>query len=475
MYRRDFLRHCVAATGAVAAGPVFAAPRTKPNILFLFADDQCHEALSAFGSEVQTPNLDRLVKNGVTFSNAYNMGAWHGAVCVASRTMLATGRFLWHAKAAEGRIKQEVEARRLWPQLLAEAGYETYMSGKWHVKANPQQIFQTTRNIRPGMPNQTKQGYNRPLSQEAYEAGWKPWDMEYGGYWKGGKHWSEVLGDDGVEYLQKAAERDAPFFMYLAFNAPHDPRQSPREYVDRYPLDGVRVPKNFLPEYPHKDAMGCGKGLRDEKLAPFPRTEYAVKVNRQEYYAIISHMDDQIGRILDALDKSGKRENTFIFFTADHGLAVGHHGLIGKQNMFEHSMRAPLVAVGPGLPAGKRIDAPVYLQDIMPTTLELAGTDKPEHVQFHSLMPLIAGTRPASYDAIYGGYTNLQRMVRKGKYKLIHYPKIDKTLLFDLEADPDEMVDLATRPEHADTVKGLWTELRRLQSDVGDTLELKPR
>ena len=169
---------------------------------------------------------------------------------------------------------------------------------------------------------------------------WKPWDKSFEGFWKGGKHWSEIVADDALDFIADADKRENPFFMYIAFNAPHDPRQSPKEYVDRYPLDKVKVPENFLPEYPHNVGMGCGRGLRDEKLAPFPRTHHAVKVNRQEYYAIITHMDTQIGRILDALDKSGKKDNTYIFYGADHGLGVGQHGLMGKQNMYDHSLRA---------------------------------------------------------------------------------------------------------------------------------------
>lgn len=261
--------------------------------------------------------------------------------------------------------------------------------------------------------------------------------------------------------------------MYLAFNAPHDPRQSPQEYVDQYPLDQIKLPTNFLPEYPDKDAIGCAKDLRDERLAPFPRTEYAVKVNRQEYYAIITHMDAQIGRILDALEASGKKDSTYIFFTADHGLAVGHHGLMGKQNMYEHSVRAPLIVCGPDLTPGKRIDTPVYLQDIMPTTLELAGVPKPEHVQFQSLLPLISGAAKKSYAAIYGAYkADLQRMVRKDDYKLIYYPKIDKALLFNLATDPEEMHNLSEDPQSADILKSLFQALKGLQEDVGDPLAI---
>jgi len=199
-----------------------AKKRNKPNILFIFADDQCFETLRSMGcDEIQTPNLDRLVRNGVTFTHAYNQGSWVGAVCVASRTMLNTGRFLWIAREFEPKLKEETKAGRFWSQYMSKAGYETYMSGKWHVKGiKPKDIFDYVKDVRPGMPNQTPQGYSRPI--EGIPDMWKPWDKKYGGYWKGGKHWSEVLADNAVEFLENASKSEKPFFMYLAFNAPHD-------------------------------------------------------------------------------------------------------------------------------------------------------------------------------------------------------------------------------------------------------------
>jgi len=441
----------------------------RPNILYIFADDQCFEAIHAVGcEEIETPNLDRLVKWGVRFTHAYNMGSWTGAVCVASRTMLNTGRWLWNARAVDRSLAGEAQAGRLWSQMMRAAGYETYFTGKWHVKIKPEQIFDNVTHVRPGMPNQTPQGYNRPI--EGQPDPWKPWDTQFGGYWKGGKHWSEVLGDDATAFLQQASRRNKPFFMYLAFNAPHDPRQSPKEYVDKYPQEKVKVPSNFLAEYPYKDAIGCGQKLRDERLAPFPRTEYAVKVHRQEYYAIITHMDAQVGRILDALEATGKADETYIFFTADHGLACGHHGLMGKQNMHDPSMRVPLMVCGPGIEPGRQIDTPVYLQDIMPTTLELAGVTPPEHVEFRSLLGLMEGRETEHYPYIYGAYLNLQRMVFDGRFKLIYYPAIDKALLYDMKVDPLEMHDLAAQPRYAGQVRRLRRLLAQAMKAANDPL-----
>lgn len=476
MNRREFLRNLGLGAAALALPrALFAAQKRDkaPNIMFIFADDQMFKTVHSLGNdEVQTPNLDKLVGNGVTFTHAYNQGSWTGAVCVASRTMLNTGLFLWHAQKVDRKTDALYRQQgKLWPQLLEKAGYETFMTGKWHVKADAEAAFEFTKNIRGGMPKQTKEGYNRPI--EGQPDPWKPWDKKFGGYWQGGRHWSEVLGDDAVGFIEQASKSDKPFFMYLAFNAPHDPRQSPKEYVDKYPLEKVKVPESFLPEYPYKDAIGCGKGLRDEKLAPFPRTHYAVKVNRQEYYAIITHMDAQVGLILDALEKSGKADNTYIFFSADHGLAVGHHGLMGKQNLFDHSVRVPLIVAGPGISKNKKNNAAVYLQDIMPSTLQLAGVDKPDHVQFKSLMPLIEGKVNQSYEAVYGAYLGVQRMVTEGAYKLILFPKIKKVLLFNIKADPLEMKNLADNPKYRRVIKKLFARLLELQKETGDELDLK--
>ncbi len=456
-----------------------------PDILFIFADDQAFSTIHALGNdEIETPNLDRLVKRGTTFTRAYNMGSWSGAVCVASRHMLNTGLYVWKAKQAAdmlggGKKKGNKatdnpypnfqEKGWMWSQLMAKAGYDTYFTGKWHVKAKADEIFKVSRNIRPGMPNQTPEGYNRPIDGKPDV--WSPYDKKFGGFWKGGRHWSEIVADDAEEYLTMAKASDNPFFMYIAFNAAHDPRQAPKEFVDKYPLDKVAVPKNFLPEYPWNEEMNSGRKLRDERLAPFPRTEHAVKVNRQEYYALITHMDVQIGRILKALDESGRADNTWIFFTADHGLAIGEHGLMGKQNMFEHSLRVPLMVVGPGVEKDKRIDTRVYLQDVMPTSLELAGAEIPEHVQFQSLRPLLDGKNDGARDAIYGAYLTGQRAVVVGDYKLILYPKAKKALLFNVKTDPHEMKDILL--QNKEQAKKLFARLLGLQKETGDTFDLK--
>ena len=454
---------------AVLALPASA---TKPNILFLFADDLTYEAVRAFGhTDIDTPHLDRLVARGTTFTRAYNMGSWSGAVCVASRTMLITGRSVWDADKIYKNTDRERTAGVLWPQLMKKAGYQTYMTGKWHIQTDAAKCFDVVRDVRAGMPKTVPSAYNRPIEGET--DAWSPFDTSLGGFWEGGTHWSEVVTRHTTDFLTEAGKAGKPFFIYAAFNAPHDPRQAPKEYVDRYPLSRIAMPGSFLPEYPHKDAIGCQHKLRDENLAPMPRTEFSVKTHRREYYALISHLDAQIGRILDALETSGQAENTWIFFTADHGLAVGHHGLFGKQNMYDHSVRVPFIVAGPGVAQGAKNDAAIYLQDVMATALDLAGAEKPAHVFFNSLRPLLEGSQKASrYDDVYGAYLDLQRAVTHEGWKLIAYPKARVLRLYHLAEDPLETRDLASAPEHAARRKELLARLIRLSSSLGDGVDL---
>lgn len=440
----------------------------KPNILFIFADDYAFDCLGAHGnSEVKTPNLDKLNARSTQFTHAYNSGAWHGAICVASRTMLMTGKQIWNAKSTK--LKQAQADGSLFPQRMNAAGYKTYFAGKWHVGERTENVckesFDVTRNIRPGMPHPNdKSVYNRTFKPSATDE-WSPTDTTQGGYWKGGKHWSEVLADDGIAMLEQAKLDESPFFMMLCFNAPHDPRQAPKEFIDLYNPSEISVPNNFLPTYPYQ--IGSNK-VRDERLAPFPRTPRSIQTNRAEYYALISHMDAQIGKILDTLEATGKADNTIIIFTADHGLSVGHHGLLGKQNLYDPSVRVPWMVAGPGIPKAKKVTTPIYLQSAMSTCIDLAGGDS-NGLEFESVLPSI-NDKSSSDNPIYGCYTSTQRMVCTDKFKFITYPKINIELLFDREKDPLEMNNLIDNPELTETAKSLRKLLKEQMTKMNDPL-----
>ena len=460
----------------------------KPNFLFIFADDQAFDTIHALGnSAIHTPNLDRLVRDGMTFTHTFNQGSWSGAVCVVSRAMLNSGRYIYHAR-------EDIDRVPLWGEIFEEAGYATFLTGKWHNgDQTAVKSFQVGKSIGKGM-FETKDGpqgagYHRPTPDNN---SWSPSDRSLLGHWSpsvkdieesvigrrmGGayvveQHTSELYADQAIAFMEAnaAATQRRPYLMYVSFNAPHDPRQAPQEFVDMYPLDSLDVPANFLPEHPFD--QGERNTLRDEILAPFPRTEMAVKTHLQEYYAITTHMDREIGRILDTLDELGQTENTYIIFTADHGLAVGQHGLLGKQNQYEHSIRVPFMITGPNIEAGTQTDALVYLQSAFPTTLDLAGIAIPETVEFRSLVPLIEKTADSSYPAIFGSYKAYQRMVRTASHKLILYPEANQVQLFDVHADPLEMNNLAEDPAYSDTIQALYATLLELQEEVGDTLTL---
>jgi len=228
------------------------------------------------------------------------------------------------------------------------------------------------------------------------------------------------------------------------------------------------LPASFMGEHPFDQGDHY---IRDEILARFPRDPDVVKDFVGEYYAMIEHMDTQIGRILDALEASGQADNTLIIFTSDHGLAVGKHGLLGKQNQYDHSVRAPFILKGPHVPAGKISKGMFYIASAYPTALEMAGLGIPASVQMPSVAPLVRGEKETELSSIYGGYRHYQRMLRDDDYKLIYYPHIRKTQLFDMKNDPDELVNLADNPDQKTRITRMMAELEDWKQLVGDPLD----
>jgi arylsulfatase A-like enzyme len=213
--------------------------------------------------------------------------------------------------------------------------------------------------------------------------------------------------------------------------------------------------------------------IRDEQLLPWPRTEENVRNFLAEYYRYISFLDVQIGRVLAALEASPHAKNTIIVFSADSGVARGSHGLIGKQNLYEHSMRVPLIIAGPGIPANKRTAAMCYLFDVLPTLGKLcavAGPKSSDGIDFSTT--LYDSTKPARSQLMYA-YKNVQRAFTDGRWKLIRYPEVDRTQLFDLQDDPLEVNNLADKPEHATKVAELTAALAKEMQQSGDAAALK--
>jgi arylsulfatase A-like enzyme len=441
----------LAALLALLGGPLKAAELTRPNILFLFADDQRADTIAALGNPViQTPNLDRLVRNGLAFNRAYMQGGMQGATCVPSRAMLLSGRTLF-------RIDEKLMRDETWPAAFGRAGYTTFVSGKWHNGVpSVSRSFQIARSIfTGGMTNPMKAPLSNVIDGKASKPEVAP------------KHACEVFANEAIRFLKDHA--GGPFFCYVPFDAPHDPHIVPEDFPFHYDADKIPLPPNFLPQHPWDNGEMT---IRDEQLLPWPRTPEKVRAFIAEYYRYISYLDAQIGRVLDALEASPYARNTIVVFSGDSGVARGSHGLIGKQNVYEHSVRVPLIISGPGIPAGKKTDAMCYLFDVLPTLGKLCGVSGPttsDGIEFTSTLRDPA--QPARSQLMFA-YKNVQRAVRDDRWKLIRYPLIDRTQLFDLQADPQEITNLAAKPEHAAKITELTALLEKEIQRDGDTASL---
>ncbi len=402
------------------------AADSRPNVLFLFTDDQRADTIAALGNKhIKTPHLDRLTNEGFAFRNAYCMGSTRGAVCLPSRTMLHSGRSLFRL--------DDVEERPHLGQTMRAAGYET-----WHL---------------------SKRGNTPHALHAAFEHSGYLNDREE----REGGYAGRTGAGQAIEFL-RSRDASRPFFMFLGFAGPHDPRGTNAEFRGLYDVDKIPLPVNYRPYHPFDNGEML---IRDEQLEAWPRTEEAVRRHLFDYYAMISHMDAQIGRIFEELDRSGLWDDTLIVFSSDHGLAIGSHGLFGKQNLYEDGMKSPLVFLGPGIPHGKS-EALAYLFDIYPTICDLTGTEIPDGLDGRSLAPVIHGERESVRETVFLAYKNVQRAVRRGDWKLIRYPLVDVTQLFDLSADPHELNNLADGPAQAATVSELMSLLEREQDRWSD-------
>jgi len=428
----------------------------RPNVLFLYTDDQRYDSVRALGNEVvHTPTLDALAGRGVTFTRPYIMGSTVGAVCICSRATLMTGRTLWHAP------RDCPEALPILPEVLREAGYTTFGTGKWHNQPGSyaRGFSQGSTIFFGGMSNHLAV----PIHDFHPNGEYRREDQRIGK-----KFSSELFTDAAVDFLHRY-EGEAPFFAYVSYTAPHDPRMAPERYEALYPRREIPVPENFVPEHPFDNGE---MRIRDEELAPWPRTQTIVREHIGAYYAMITHLDEQMGRVLAALDARGDRENTIVVFAGDNGLAVGQHGLLGKQNLYEHSLRVPLLMAGPGIARGESRDAFCYHLDLFPTLCELAGVAAPGTVEGASLAPVLRGEATGVRDTVFAAYRDCQRMVRTDRFKLIRYTPDGppRTQLFDLAEDPWETNDVAGDTAYSEHVAELESRLREWQEATDDPL-----
>lgn len=442
----------------------------------MIADDHRYSAIQALHhTPVQTPIFDRLVEEGTSFLNTHIMGGWHKAVCAPSRACLLTGGNVFNAVTHEPEpafddiMKNHCDinpSMGLMPEVFKRAGYYTYAIGKWH---NDKRAFKKGFKggdalFFGGMSEPTKIPLHHFNSDGQYPSGKTVVT---------GEHATKRFCDAGIHFIEEY-DQESPFFMYMAFTSPHDPRRAPAPYTDLYDSSDIPLPKNFMQVHPFDNGE---MHVRDEGLARLPREPLEICRHIADYYSMITHMDAQIGCVLNVLRKKGIADNTIIVYTSDHGLALGQHGLIGKQNLYDHSIRIPLLIKGPGIQRGKQVDSLTCQMDIFPTLCELAGIKIPQTVDGKSLVPLISGQKQSVYKSVFSIYKDLQRMVKKDEWKMIRYFRSDThnvgteaTQLFNIEQDPWETTNLASQPRYFSLLEELSQLMQQWQIRVNDPI-----
>lgn len=408
--------------------------RTRPNVLLIVSDDQRYDTVAALGNpHISTPALDTLVREGFAFRRHFCTTP----ICTPARAEILTGcdsfrnRVPWFGMAIEPSLTTL-------PQALGAAGYHTIHVGKWHNDGHPRDRgFDRTRCVFP-------EDNLNDRSQLGHWMRFRDDDREVEG------HSTEIFTNAAIDEIAQApAQR--PWFCLLGYHAPHDPHDSPAPFDSLYAAETMPLFPNHMPEHPIDNGA---MHIRDELLEPWPRRQDAMRRYRSRYYGIISHLDHHVGRILSHPGIAASLENTIVIYAGDQGLASGSHGLLGKENMYDHSIASPLILRGPGIPAGRISDAMSHQTDLLPTICELTGTLVPESVAGgRSLVPVLDGSEPRVRDQILCEFciprgeptpelAHVQRAIRTERWKLVWHADARQYQLFDLERDADEVSNL---------------------------------
>ncbi len=426
----------------------------RMNIVFILSDDQRYNTIYALGNkDISTPNLDRLVHMGTSFTRAHIMGGRQGAICMPSRVMIMTGTYANHLLKDGAIIPTETPT---FPELLRANGYTTFQSGKWHSdKASYNRSFSTGDAIFfGGMNFLDSGGQTHPQMFHYDSSGNYPPSAK----WQSDSFSSEAYAQAAINFINRQKGSNKPFLCYVAFTSPHDPRTAPERFRNLYTDSKMPLPPSFMPQHPFDNGE---LSVRDELLLPKPLKPDSIKKEVADYYAMISEMDSHVGDILNALQANGMMENTLIIFAGDNGLALGNHGLLGKQNLYDPSVRVPLIVAGPGLSQNKRSDALCYLSDICPTVLQYTSIPVGKTISSKSLLPAIKNNAHLR-DDVYYLYRDFQRGVRTAdNWKLILYnvKGVHTTQLFNLNDDPNELHNLTADKRYAQKLQQLTSLL----------------
>lgn len=466
----------------------------RPNVLVFFTDDQRASTIRALGNpEIHTPNLDRLVLHGTSFMRAYMMGGMTGATCVPSRAMLHTGRHLFHLRRRGAAFNPEDTTLG---ETFRDAGYTTYFTGKRHSLTRDRiKLGYMQGGIVMGFGGYLTDKRRMPIHDWDSDAQYEKQDAYIVSGDSGnpkvavppqkkkdtvpaGPFATQLYVDPAVKWIS-ACEQDDPWFMYVSLSAPHDPHEAPESIRALYDPDTLSLPPNFRTRHPFDNGDLL---VRDEKLLPHPRDPRQIRQQIADYYASVTFVDSQFGRLIEALTKTGQLENTVIVFAGDSGLAVGQHGLLGKQSLYDDAgVHVPLILAGPGVPEKRRCSSLVATCDIFPTLCDLTGLATPTPMDGRSMTPLLRDPDARTRDCVYLGYREYQRAVVEPRYKLIEYVKVTQmvkgqaqtagtrfTQLFDLQQDPWETTNLAQDSAHVSTRKRLQRKLLSLRQTYHD-------
>lgn len=448
----------------------------KPNVLFILTDDQSYNTIHALGNpQIQTPNLDKLVQRGTSFTRAHIPGGTVSAVCMPSRGMINSGKTLFHLEE-NGRVIPADHVTM--GENFLQNGYHCFETGKWHNGVDAfRRSFDAGENIFfggmwdhwnvPVYDYQENGVYDHTIRFTPNFSASSETMSVIAQRIHAGVHSTELFTDSAVKYIENY-DSDQPFFMYVSFLAPHDPRTMPEKYRTMYDPNEIQLPPNFqtMPDF----SFGWAAKGRDENVEAYPRSEKAVRQHIADYYAMISHVDEHVGRMVTALENKGLLEDTIIVFCGDNGLAVGQHGLMGKQNVYEHSVGIPLIMAGPGIPENERRSQYVYLLDVYPTLCDLAGIDIPQSVDGRSFAKMFTDSSYITREDLYLAFQARIRGVMDQRYKLIEYrtDKVKLTQLFDLEKDPWETMNFYDMTGYEEITQRLRQRLQEYRQEWDD-------
>ncbi|WP_168566486.1 sulfatase family protein [Crateriforma spongiae] len=476
------------------------AETEKPNILYIMSDDHASQGIGAYQGRLSvldpTPTLDRLAREGALLTNCFVTNS----ICTPSRAAIITGQYA-HVNGVttlNGKIEGE---RQFLAHLMKDAGYETAMVGKWHLKAEPAAFDFYT--VLPG------QGfYFNPIFRVRGPKPWPENEFRFNSY--DSVHSSDAITNISLKWLKTRKQKDKPFFLMHHFKAPHDNFENAERYDWLYSGVTIPEPKSLWERGNHgphgQPQYGTSVGKRNERrnmgdhmfvddsLSDEAYKREAYQRYLKKFLRCVRGVDDNIARLLDHLESSGELDNTIIVYTADQGFMLGEHDYIDKRWMYEQSLRMPFIIRYPeSIPAGERLDFIANNVDFAPTLLDFAGVDKPDFMQGRSFKPMLNG-QPTPDDwptATYYRYwmhmahhDNPAHLgIRTKDRKLIYFygkpldapGALDKPTdpyweYYDLSEDPEEMNNLIEDPAYADEIKQMKTMLEEKMAEVGDKM-----